>query len=427
MLKVVQPQFISLKQRKGECMTVASWRDPSPPPTSSPPTVPVDAKQNKKRRSRSAKAEEQPDTFLVRCAVTDPSVTAQAVDELMRQSNLIYDEVFELPAPMHLQAPTKKSEGEEGSAARPSADDTPPPQSAPSAPAVQPNLPIPILDEDDDMPEITLPPSVPATLLDSSPLVCVHLFDPTTADNCSALLSSKFADLVFDTQTVKNANRNTTLVVKSLPFSVRNDRVLEELMKAKHAPVYVRPHRSERGVFKCVAFLKYVTRDAALKGKLELERYMLGNKPLKIEYKKRSRVAETTTGTADSNTNSGSTDKTDKLRREELRIALYESMEQHVRDLKVSRDNEGMTYPKNALSKEEQRYPQTAGSHQRHDVRCLDRTGHVEEASPCGPRYSIPGPAPNQHSTVVCHNTGNAGACGRNGHWNPFPRHSALA
>ena len=89
-------------------------------------------------------------------------------------------------------------------------------------------------------------------------------------------------------------------------------------------------------MFKCIVFIKYPSAITADIAKVELERFMLGGKPIKVEYKKRARryiAAEP--GAADT----AQTQLTDL-----------------VNELKVSKENEAFTFPKGVLSKDEQKF-----------------------------------------------------------------------
>jgi len=80
-------------------------------------------------------------------------------------------------------------------------------------------------------------------------------------------------------------------VLKGLPSLHKSEIILAELQQqlCHVPPSYVRLHRSERGVFKNVMFIKYPHRSIAEDCKLILERFYLGARPLKVEFKKKSK------------------------------------------------------------------------------------------------------------------------------------------
>lgn len=111
------------------------------------------------------------------------------------------------------------------------------------------------------------------------------------ADNAKYLISSAFhgkATVAISTR--RRGSTNATLVLKGVPFQTRIDSLVENLSNhLTFRPSYVRLHRSERGVFKCVVFLKFSTRMIAEHAKLELERITVGTRPLRVEFKKQQR------------------------------------------------------------------------------------------------------------------------------------------
>ena len=125
---------------------------------------------------------------------------------------------------------------------------------------------------------------------------------------------------------------NATLVLKGLPNQAKTETVLAEIQKLPHTPSYVRLLRSERGIFKGVVFVKYANCEVAEECKLRLEQFVLGSRPLKVEFKKKSSAAS-----AES----------------EAAIENKRSLQELVRDLRVSTEHEGFHLDRAEVSKEE--------------------------------------------------------------------------
>lgn len=108
------------------------------------------------------------------------------------------------------------------------------------------------------------------------------------ADNAKHLINKAFPQATVTLSTRKRGITNSTLVLKGVPFQTRIDSLVESLTgHLTCKPSYVRLHRSERGVFKCVIFFKFSTRVFAEHAKYELERITVGSRPLRVEYKTR--------------------------------------------------------------------------------------------------------------------------------------------
>lgn len=162
---------------------------------------------------------------------------------------------------------------------------------------------------------------------------------------------------------------NASLVIKGLPSFHKSESVLQEVEHhLPQHPSYVRLHRSERGVFKNVVFIKYANRSIAESAKLSLERFYLGAKPLKVEFKKKSKPIEppqpsTAVAAAVTPTKTGgrhSTSVSPMLgavgNSPQAATADLHTMELLLRDLRVSTEHEGFTLHRGDLSKEELRH-----------------------------------------------------------------------
>lgn len=174
---------------------------------------------------------------------------------------------------------------------------------------------------------------------------------------------------------------NASLVLKGLPSLHKSEIILEELQQQLcHKPSYVRLHRSERGVFKNVMFIKYPHRGVAEDCKLILERFYLGSRPLKVEFKKKSKMdvscagvgtgggvspsLGTTYGSSSSGTTSASsalanakransiTPVTRKYAQGEMTPHLLEKL---IRELRISNEHEGVRLARSDLRKEDLR------------------------------------------------------------------------
>lgn len=132
---------------------------------------------------------------------------------------------------------------------------------------------------------VVLPPGIPQDFQ------VVTLFaEESEALHLQAFLNQRFRSI--KTQLVPRSRSvlNASLVLKGLPSLHKSETILAELQQQLcHVPSYVRLHRSERGVFKNVMFIKYHNRGIAEDCKLILERFYLGARPLKVEFKKKSK------------------------------------------------------------------------------------------------------------------------------------------
>eukprot|EP00796_Vickermania_ingenoplastis_P007473 gene7473-5268_t len=162
------------------------------------------------------------------------------------------------------------------------------------------------------------------------------------------------------------AQLNASLVLKGLPSLHKSESILHELhTQPHHPPSYVRLHRSERGVFKNVIFIKYPNRTAAEDAKLWLERLYLGPRPVKVEFKKKSKpIVDASVGSGAGGDGSGAATATPRQKaghNAPVSAAATPAMtgvaelEQLVRALRVSTEHEGFHLSKADLTKEELR------------------------------------------------------------------------
>jgi hypothetical protein len=184
-----------------------------------------------------------------------------------------------------------------------------------------------------EIPEMVLPPSVPAKALETEHLLAALYGEQDVAERAAKLLSRKWPHAAFEISSRRRSSLNATLVIKGLPFATNCEKLVEEIARLQHKPSYFRMHRSERGVFKCVVFVKFTTRAAAEYSKLELERLVVGSRSLRVEFKKKFRADQ------DSD-----------------RFVQLAGLEQAVRELRQSTTHEGFFYSKGSVSKEEVKY-----------------------------------------------------------------------
>lgn len=306
-MKMASPQFIPLKRGK-ECLAVSSWRDsPSMKPQSPPPTPPIVSEDKKQRRRGKSKGPaDEFDDFIVRCVV--PNAGIVEIEELLASNDVKPLRAMDIGPPRSVPLKRLEAEGD-----------------------VSKESPILGDGESGDVPPITLPPNASASALEQGHLVCLMFAEHETAQSCVALLVKKWPGCSTEVVARKRASLNASLVMKGLPFTTKCDKLVEELEKLTFKPSYVRLHRGERGVFKCVVFVKYPNRSVAEHSKLELERLNVGSRPLRVEFKKKSRDEGT-------------------------KHPSLATLEQAVRDLRASKDHEGFLYGKSQLSKEEVKY-----------------------------------------------------------------------
>lgn len=307
---MASPQFIPIKRGK-ECLAVSSWRDsPSTKPQSPPPTTPPTAAEDKKTRRRGKSKGpqcEEFDDFIVRCVV--PGVPAAEIEDFVGSCDVKPLRVMDIGQPRSVPLKRLEAEGDP----------------AQESPLTAGN------DLHDEVPSMVLPPNVSTCALDQGHLVCLMYAEHEAASCCAVAIKKKWIDASTEITARKRASLNASLVMKGLPFTTKCDKLVEELEKLTFKPSYVRLHRGERGVFKCVVFVKYPNRSVAEHSKLELERLTVGSRPLRVEFKKKSRD-------------------------EGQKHPSLATLEQAVRDLRASKDHEGFLYAKSQVSKEEVKY-----------------------------------------------------------------------
>eukprot|EP00744_Colponema_vietnamica_P012783 GILI01017932.1.p1 GENE.GILI01017932.1~~GILI01017932.1.p1 ORF type:complete len:534 (-),score=70.70 GILI01017932.1:118-1683(-) len=143
------------------------------------------------------------------------------------------------------------------------------------------------------LPEMELPPAAdtpttPQPTGSNEELFIAVYGTQDAAENAKHLIRGAYPRSTVTITTRKRGTTNSTLVIKGVPFQTRVDSLIDSL--AGHLtckPSYVRLHRSERGVFKCVIFFKFSTRVQAEHAKYELERITVGSRPLRVEFKTR--------------------------------------------------------------------------------------------------------------------------------------------
>lgn len=138
------------------------------------------------------------------------------------------------------------------------------------------------------LPDLLLPPSVPSEIILKGHLITLLFAESSEAEKVGELLQKKWPQATVMVVSRSRSILNASLVLKGLPSLAKTERIIEELETVlPHKPSYVRLHRGERGVFKNVVFVKYRTRDIAEECKLRLERFTIGSRLLKVEFKKK--------------------------------------------------------------------------------------------------------------------------------------------
>ncbi|ORC88723.1 uncharacterized protein TM35_000151540 [Trypanosoma theileri] len=178
------------------------------------------------------------------------------------------------------------------------------------------------------LPDLSLPPSVPSEILLKGHLISILFAESNEAEKVAEMLLKKWPQATVAIVSRNRSVLNTSLVLKGLPSLAKTERIIEELEKViPQKPSYIRLHRGERGVFKNVVFVKYHNREIAEESKLRLERFIIGSRPLKVEFKKKEKAST-----------------------ERERIAI---LQQLVRNLRVSTEHEGFIYQLVDISKDE--------------------------------------------------------------------------
>ncbi|RNF12603.1 uncharacterized protein Tco025E_06419 [Trypanosoma conorhini] len=177
-------------------------------------------------------------------------------------------------------------------------------------------------------PDLVLPPSVPSEILSRGHLISLLYAESSEAEKASEWLQKKWPQATVMVVARNRSILNASLVLKGLPSLSKTERIIEEVEKVTpQKPSYIRLHRSERGVFKNVVFVKYPNREVAEESKLRLERFFIGSRQLKVEFKKKEKGAA-------------------ERERET-------SLQHLVRDLRVSTEHEGFVCQRSELSKDE--------------------------------------------------------------------------
>lgn len=361
------PQFIPIKKGK-EWSTVSSWRE-SPslkprdapsgvgktPPLSPQPTAPLPPpassaqkeaaskdtpQQTSRRRGKSQGPEENFEDFMIKTALGD--MARAAAESVLVAAGIRPLRVIVISAARNIPVAGKNGDGSGHNAA---ANDEPASAAAAAVDVFASPAPNGQSPGDDDgaLPEMALPPSIPTNALDTQEL---HYFFVNSLDDAEkgvkALLAAH-TGIAAETVTRRRALLNSTLVIKNLPFNLKCDKLVEVIESLPYAPSYVRLHRGERGLFKCIVFVKYPNRVAAECSKFELDRLTIGSRPMRVEFKKRARP----TGSESAAATAG---------KEAERMTSFANLEKAVKDLRQSNDNEGFLYPKAAVTKDDIRY-----------------------------------------------------------------------
>jgi hypothetical protein len=372
-----QPTLIAAKGK--DWFSVENWRNspqqmptilspeltpsPSPKPAGSPNLEGV--KPRRRRRRGKASIEEDSTSFIVRCAIGGATgcQTEQVLSHL-QSCGIAPTEHFTVPSPRPILAKRTESGDDVASSPIPTGLSNPEVEISPliassgASPVVEAGTggELPPM-----MPEIALPPSLSASLLETHALLYLILVDAAVSDACVSVLTSQYPYTAVEKVLRKSDQRNATLVIKNLPFSLRPERLHDELQKLQFPPSYMRLLRNDRGIFKSVVFVKFPTRDVAEKSKLEMERFLVAGKPLKVEFKKRCKDPAAATEPTSTEPPAEKTPQTKpqeaaKLKREEQSPAMCAALEQLVREIKGSKDVEGFSYQRSALTREEQRF-----------------------------------------------------------------------
>lgn len=87
---------------------------------------------------------------------------------------------------------------------------------------------------------------------------------------------------------------DTILVLKNLPFSLKQDQLQEILMAMNTtAPQSINLHFDNMGVFRGMAFIKYRALDDAIKVYEALNGYDVGGRKVRVEYKRKNKGQQT--------------------------------------------------------------------------------------------------------------------------------------
>ncbi|CAD2219872.1 hypothetical protein AGDE_09267 [Angomonas deanei] len=170
-----------------------------------------------------------------------------------------------------------------------------------------------------------------------SPLHHVYVLyaEKAEAEQVVSFIKRRWSAIQVSIASRSRLQRNTSLVLKGLPNLQKSEIILDALYGSDivYKPSYVRLHRGERGTYKNVVFVKYKNREEAEDNKLRLEHFFIGPRPLKVEFKKKL--------------------LSNNLSIEEEDAMTAGSLQQRVRELRVSNEHEGFVYTKDQLSKEE--------------------------------------------------------------------------
>eukprot|EP00756_Hemistasia_phaeocysticola_P031094 Hpha_TRINITY_DN16332_c0_g2::TRINITY_DN16332_c0_g2_i1::g.60859::m.60859 len=90
---------------------------------------------------------------------------------------------------------------------------------------------------------------------------------------------------------IPREQRNSTLVLKNLPFALRHDNLITSLRLLGVRPAYTRYYHDERGMFKGIAFIKFLCRAAAERAKFQIEQMEVAGRRVRVEFKNKSPAA----------------------------------------------------------------------------------------------------------------------------------------
>jgi len=232
------------------------------------------------------------------------------------------------------------------------------------------------------MPAMTLPPTIAETVLSTSVLHCVVARDSRAANDISRKIQKTCEHASLEILQ-RPYPTTSTVVLKGVPLSIKHDRLWQELSTLQSAaPSYLRFHRNDRGLFKNVVYVKFKDPVDAELGRLELERFSVSGRPLKVELKKPKPATVEEAA------------RLEAARREDLRVAMTAALDTHVAELVKSTEHEGFALPKVALSKDDLKY--LRGLAQAHDMQVDMTTGSITVKKRIVPKSVSPGAGPSR-------------------------------
>eukprot|EP01059_Diplonema_ambulator_P013811 TRINITY_DN24460_c0_g1_i1.p1 TRINITY_DN24460_c0_g1~~TRINITY_DN24460_c0_g1_i1.p1 ORF type:complete len:498 (+),score=75.80 TRINITY_DN24460_c0_g1_i1:220-1713(+) len=117
--------------------------------------------------------------------------------------------------------------------------------------------------------------------------VVVHTKTWGEADSGKGVLRQRVFDYAHTVHSLDapKSSPHSTLVLKNLPFQLKHEALMDEMIRMACRPMYIRYYHDEKGMFKGIAFVKFPTRGEAEKGRFQLDQLAMHGRKVRVEFK----------------------------------------------------------------------------------------------------------------------------------------------